>query len=332
MSAPPAVPGDLIREAVAIVGADGALQPVNEAMRAWMTAVASTLEQVPLDRDQRDALQQQESVTLSVADSAWDLRLVERDSTRWLFAEDVSQREANLAESLAAARCRWLGATAATLAHDLNNQFNAVLALSATLSYAIEDANDRQTVAELERGTKVGMRMVTSLARLLVRETKHRDLVAPVDLLEDALSMVKKSFNLQSIEVTSEMADDLPKLRVPHIEAVQSLMQGLVALQLAKPGRIACSVRVVDVAVSGGRERLCVVIGCHADAGNAEVVERIKNVVTGHDDKWTAVRNHPDDYESLANSVFLQRRLGGDLRAEVDTGGLRLDYIWPAVR
>lgn len=308
------------------------MQPVNDAMREWVTAVADNLEQVPLESDQRDALQQQEQVTLWVADSAWVLRLVQRDGARWLFAQDVSQHEANLAEALAAARCRWLGAAAATLAHDLNNQFNAVLALSATLAYAVEDANDRQTITELERGTKVGMRMVTSLARLLVRDTRHRELVAPADLLEDALAMVKKSFNLQSIAVAVDVADGVPKLRVPHVEAVQSLMQGLVALHLAKPGRIDCSVLAAPVALGAGRERPCVVVRCHADAGSAEVLDRIKSVVTGHDDKWVAVRNHSDDFESLASSVFLQRRLGGDLRADSDGGGLRLDYVWPAVR
>ena len=61
------------------------------------------------------------------------------------------------------------------MAHDLNNQFNAALALSATLGFAVKNESDRAAIAELEQGTKVGMRMIRSLARLLVRREAVRE-------------------------------------------------------------------------------------------------------------------------------------------------------------
>lgn len=332
MSSPDAVPGVLIRDAVAVVGAEGQLQPVNDAMRQWAANVADHLDQLPLEADQRKVLEHGGTATASIDDAICELWLAADGDTRWLFVRDVTDRERHLVAALTAARCRHLGSEAATLAHDLNNQFNAVLALLASLSYIVEQDSDRETIAELERGTKVGMRMVTSLARLLVDQTRHREPVAGAELLEDALSMVKKSLALQSIEVATEMADSLPKLRAPYVEAVQSLMHGLVAVQLGKPQKVTCTADLVTASIGGGRERDFVALSCRGDAMSAEVVGRIQEIVASGGNKWLEVRNHSDDFESLANAVFLQRRLGGDLRVAVDGCDCRLEYLWPAVR
>lgn len=331
MSVPSAIPGNLIRDAIACVASDGQLQPATDTMREWTAKVANHLDQLPLRDDERAALLAQEVVMLWWQEEVWELRLATQDGVRWLLVHDVTDREAHLAGSLAAARCRWLGATAAALAHDLNNQFNAALALSAALAHSVEDVNDRKTIVELERGTKVGMRMVTSLARLLMRRGSIRDLIDPADVLEDALSMVRKNMHLASIELEVEAAEQLPKVRALHVEVVQSVLYGVGALQLPSPNKIRCGLLSVAMPVAGGRQRSCVVLRCHADGVSGADVQAVVAVVQGGAGKLEYIRSRPDDLEGLAISVFMQQRLGGDLRAEVEGDSLRLDFIWPGV-
>lgn len=330
MSLSSAIPGNLIRDAIACVASDGQLQPATDTMREWMVRVASHLDQLPLSDHERAALLGQEVVVLRWQDAVWELRLTEQDGVRWLLVHDVTDREAHIAGSLAAARCRWLGASASTLAHDLNNQFIAALALSSTLARAVEDEDDRKTIVELERGTRVGMRMVTSLARLLICRGSLRDRIDPADVLEDALSVIRKNVYLASIELEVEVAKGLPKVRVLHVEAVQAVLSGLVAMQLTLPKKIRCELSTVAMSVGGGRQRSCVVLRCHAEGVSAAEVEPVVAVVQGSTGKWTHIRNRPDDLEGLAVAVFIQQRLGGDLRAKFEGDSLRLDYIWPA--
>jgi len=331
MSLPPAIPGNLIRDAIARVASDGQLQPATDAMREWLARVASHLDQLPLSEHEHAALLAQEVVVLPWQDAVWELRLAKQDGVRWLLVHDVTAREAHIAGSLAAARCRWLGATAAMLAHDLNNQFNAALALSATLAYSIEDENDRKTIVELERGTRAGMRMVTSLARLLVGRGSLRERIDPADVLEDALSIVRKNVHLASIDLEVEVVERLPNVRALHVEAVQSVMYGLGAIQVPSPKKIRCELCTETMSVGGGRERLCVVLRCHAEGVSGVEVEPVVAVVQGHAGKWAHIRDRPDDLEGLAIAVFMQQRVGGDLRAKAEGDSLRLDYIWPAL-
>lgn len=331
MSLPSAIPGNLIRDAIACVASDGRLQPATDAMREWTAKVAGHVDELPLSPDDRAALLDQEVVLLPFEDDVWELRMVPQDGVRWLLVHDVTDREASLAGSLAAARCRWLGATAATLAHDLNNQFSAALALSATLAHAVNDEGDRKAIAEMERGTRVGMRMVTSLARLLAYRGRQRDRCEPAEVLEDALAIVRKNLRLAAVDLEVEVAADLPNVRGVHVEAVQSVLHGLLAIQLPSPSRLRCELKSVPMSVGGGRRRLCAVLSCHADGVSGPDLESVVAVVQGHAGKWNHIRNRPDHLESLANSVFIQRRLGGDLRVEVERETLRLDYIWPGV-
>lgn len=304
---------------------------MTDTMREWTAKVGSDLDQLPLGEDQHAALLAEEVVMLSLEDTAWELRLVSQDGVRWLLVQDVTDREANRAGLLAAARCRWLGSTAATLAHDLNNQFNAALALSATLKYVVDNDSDRKTITELESGTKVGLRMVRALARMLVGRGNIRDLIEPAEVLEDALSMVRKSLHLASIDLQVEVAEELPLIRAVHIEAVQAVLHGLVALQMLAPKQIRCVLSSDLLAVGGGRQRPCIVLSCHADGVSGAHVEGVVAVVQLHDGKWDHVRQSPDQLESLANCVFMLQSLGGDLRAASEGDSLRLDYIWPSV-
>jgi len=331
MSLPTQIPASLIKDAIAYVAPDGALHAMTDSMRALIEDVGAHLERLPLDDDQQSALLSGQEVVFSAATTTWALSLVEQEEGRWLLARDVTDRERYQAGSLASARCRRLGANAASLAHDLSNQFSATLALSSSLSFAVANESDRQTIAELEAGTKVGMRMVRSLARMLVGRGEQAEVFEAGAILEDALSLVRKNMSLSAIDLEDEVADGLPQLRVVHVEVVQAVMQGLLVLQMLTPSKVRCLMSCEQVAVGGGRERRCVVLRCYADGVGGPDADAVVAVVQDQEGKWDQVRQRPEDFESLALCVFGQQRLGGELKAMIEGDSLRLDYVWPAV-
>lgn len=304
---------------------------MTDAMRTWTEEFGAHLDQLPFGEGQHASLLDGQVVVLAAGGSDWELLLVAQDGARWLRVQDVTSREAYHVGLLAAARCRWLGASAGALAHDLNNQFNAALALSATLGFAVKNESDRAAIAELEQGTKVGMRMIRSLARLLVRREAVRESCEPAEVLEDALSMVRKSLDLASIGLDVEVAEGLPQIRSIYVEAVQAVMHGVVALQAVVPKQIRCVLSCDQRAVGEGRERSCVVLKCTAKGVGAAEAEAVVAVVQGHSGKWRQVRQSPEDLESVAVCVFGQQRLGGGLHAAWDNGDLCLEYTWPRV-
>ncbi|HEB54273.1 MAG TPA: hypothetical protein ENI87_13555 [bacterium] len=331
MSSPLAVPPDLIRDPIARIAADGRLEPCTPETAAWLATVADHVDRLPLDDDQRARLRQGDEVVALVAGRWWSFEQLTDGGRTWLRARDVDDRERRAATVLATARCRRLAALAASLAHDLGNQLNAALALSAAISPEVEE-RDRTTLREFEQGTKLGSRMVRTLARLLSARGRKVEVVEPADLLADALSLVQKSYDLADIDLVTEVPCDLPVIRVMREEAVQAIMDGLMALQSVDPETVRVTAVSTTRSIADDRERASVVLRCHAASNDAAAIEALLQVVTFADGSLARIARDPATYAGLGGALFMQRRVGGDLVFARDGEGVVCEYVWPAVR
>ena len=353
MSSPFAIPVELVRDAIAKVDCDGLLHPATAAMRDWAAMVASqltgapaateaaateaaakgspaqlSLEQLPIDAGERVALAAGEPVLLCLLHAEWQMQKVTSDDADWLIVTEVVDQGRHQTVEFEAARCRSLGSMAATLVHDLNNQFNSVLALSALLDGYVRDETDRAALRELERGTKAGSRMASCLARLLIRG-RERQRFSSAEMLEDALSMVRKSLELAGANLQVHVAPDVPDLRGSAIEVVQSVMSGLVAMEQCRATEVRCGMTREPVAIAGGRVRDCVVLRCHAGPWNEQAMAPLLEVIAGVPGMLSRVASNPDVLESVGNATIAQRRMGGDLSAIRDGDAVQLTYVWP---
>ena len=331
MSSLLAVPPELIRDAIARIDANGQLVPVTDAMRRWLATFGDHLEQLPMDEDQRVSLQCGEPVRLIVSGGCWQLRRHVADSATWLVVQDIAPAQSHAAGQLELARCRALGKAAATLVHDLNNQFHSVLALSAQLDAFIQQPDERLMIRELERGTKVGSRMASSLARMLTAKKSKPEVLDPRASLREALSMVQNGMQHSgvAVQVASEQCRGL--IRGAHVEVVQAIMAVLSVLQHAGPGMLRCTMYVQRRAIAGGRERDCVVLQCHAAPLPTSLAASILAVVQSQLGALAHVVSNPAALEGLVNAVFAMKRWGGDLTCSPAEQELTLECVWPVV-
>jgi len=332
MNSPSSVPSVCVRDAVAQIAADGALTPASPSMDAWLAQFGSSLEALPLDAEERGDLDAGEPVVMHVADAAWELQRYEAEGQAWLVARDVSDRELRAATVLASVRCRALGKMAASLSHDLNNQFNAVLALSAQLGIYAQSDDDRASLQELEQGTKIGARMAGVLARMLVRTPARRERVAAGVLIEDSLAVVRKTIEHAGIELEVAVPDGLPDVRVAQVEVIQALMEGLHMVIELGPTSVRFEASERPVTCPEGRTRDCVVAVCDANGVDPQLAERVVEVAAVRPGTIGQIASGEGAYDAILAAAFLQRRLGGDLRTSFDDGVLRLEFCWPRVR
>lgn len=344
MSSPLAVPRELVRDMIAQIDRDGMLVPVTDAMRDWvaqlsegadsltaesLTAKPLPIAQLPIGANEKLALADGESVVMATSQGQWLLQKVVSGEADWLVVTDVTARERHITAELETARCRSLGRIAATLAHDLNNQFNAVLALSAHLEEFIQDDTDRATIRELEHSTKVGSRMASALARLLIRRGPSRELFSPAEVLEDALSMMRKSLQQAGADLQVEVDPEIPSVRGSAIEAVQSVMSILMACEHIRATKIHCAMTRESVAVAAGRRRDCVVLRCAASPWNQDTMAPLRTVLTAHPGTLPHIARNPEILEGVANALIAQKRMGGDLQTTQTPQALTLTFTWP---
>jgi hypothetical protein len=337
MSSPLAVPRELVRDMIAQIDRDGMLVPVTDVMRDWvaqlsegsesLTAEPLPIAQLPIGANEKLALADGESVMMATSQGQWLLQKVVSGEADWLVVTDVTARERHITAELETARCRSLGRIAATLAHDLNNQFNAVLA--AHLEEFIQDDTDRATIRELEHGTKVGSRMASALARLLIRRGPSRELFSPAEVLEDALSMMRKSLQQAGADLQVEVDPEIPSVRGSAIEAVQSVMSILMAFEHIRATKIHCAMTRESVAVAAGRRRDCVVLRCAASPWNQGTMAPLRTVLAAHPGTLPHIARNPEILEGVANALIAQKRMGGDLQTTQTPQALTLTFTWP---
>jgi hypothetical protein len=337
MSLPLAVPPELVRDAIAKIDRDGCLLPVTCAMRDWIAAVAGgparlALAKLPIEDDEKVALADGEPVMMATPQGLWQLQKMVSGDADWLVVIDVTDRERHITAELETARSRSLARMAATMAHDLNNQFNLVLALSAHLDDFIQDDADRAITRELERDTIVGSRMASVLARLLVRRGHSRELFSSAEMLADALSMMSKSLQQAGVNLQVEVAAEMPNVRGSAVEVVQSVMSILMAFEHLGTANIRCAMTRESFAIADGRLRDCVVWRCTAGPWNEGTMAPLLAVLNAEQGSLSHVASNPEIMAGVANALFAQKRMGGDLQAKRDGDALCLTFVWPAAR
>jgi signal transduction histidine kinase len=327
------VPAEVVHDGVARVAADGRLEAVTAAMRELLTrcGVRTIDELAAIGSAPIGAT----PVVSALAGGSWELRRVDSGSGSWLVARNVTEREQGLSAALAAARARSLAGAAASIAHDLNNQFGAALGLVAQVRPHLHDEAERELLGRLEAGTKVGSRMVSVLARLLTRDAGPRVPVALQELLDNVLSILRKSVDAHGTRLTVAFAPDVPRITSVATLVEQALVQGLLAVVNHTPKAIAVGLDGVDHAIAGARSRRCAHVGIDVEgivSGAAASMVAAAGMTSGSTVAGSAVSalRTSQPLHDLVGAALVQRRLGGELRAEHSGTKLRLDFYWPA--
>ena len=175
------VPAACVRDAVAAIRDDGVLAATNDAMRGWIAQFGGALDALPLSSDDRAQLEAGDLVLLHAADCVWELRRWVHDGAVWLTAADVTDREGRQSTLFSTMRCRALGSLAASLSHDLNNQFNSALALSSELGLLAQMVENRVV------GAPCGV--MDQMASLLGRANKLLALLCQVSMEGSGLTL-----------------------------------------------------------------------------------------------------------------------------------------------
>ncbi|MEC8651690.1 MAG: hypothetical protein VXY92_03935 [Planctomycetota bacterium] len=227
---------------------------------------------------------------------------------------------------------RALAELAANLAHDLNNQIGAVIALSAELAFHVEGAEDQRALRELEQGAKAGAAALTALAKMLVRTPARRERVDAGALVEDAAALISKAFEQQGVGLTWRVAAGLPPTRVVYVDVLHSVSSVLRALLDRSPERVEVAVQLRQLAISGGRLRDYVVCAAEVFFADVAASAALSGFAELAPETLRTIGTASGRGQELVTAALLQRRLGGELRVEVEGARVTVTFLWPAAR
>lgn len=336
MDALPAAITDALAEGIAGLDAAGGLQPRNDAMRgllaAWSRpgAHAADLRAIGLDAGDEARLRAGEPVDVGVRGRHWRLRVVAADGADWLLAAETTDGWRSGASRVELARLRALAKSSGTIVHDFNNMLNAALGLAATLRPLVVDPVDVQILQELTQGTQQGAQLMRSVARMLTRPTGDRSRATVAAIADEAMSMAAKAFLQRGVKPEVQAATPSPIVRTEVAEAVQSLWHGMVALCELKPQALRIVADAETFAHGDGRPRRWGRIRLVADGLDPAAAAELERMLAGASGLLRAIGNGPVT-PGLAASLFVQRRLGGDLLAKADGGTATLAFLLPAL-
>lgn len=326
------LPLELLEDALARIGDDGALAAVTPAMARWLDGrSASSLAQLALDDDQRAELHGGGVVLLSDERGAFELQLLEHGGCSWLRVREVGEQLRASAAADEAARVRSLGRLAGTIAHDLNNQLNAAVGLSSMLSPLARDEIDRESLRSLDQAVMHGARLADMTARLLRRAPDRRASTDAEAVLTDLLTMVKKALDVAEVELALDAFASSLRMRASHDGAVHALMVGVMALLEGRPTSLRIGAFGERRAIADGREREVAVVRLDAiglPEDFAAMSRRLFAVAPGA----LGLGAGREAFAGVVGMVATQRRLGGDLVASMHGGVLRLEWLWPRAR
>jgi signal transduction histidine kinase len=319
------VPWDALHEAVGRLRADR-LWPQNVAMRRLLGDAGLAPEQVqadsvpfvalPLGGDERRALLAGEPVWWTRGERHWQLRRVEVAAGAFLLAEDTSSRRAAESQAFAAARARSLAAVAGTFVHDLNNHLNLALALLSQVRGMGVSADDARLCDELGTGAQLGATLSRALARLLARESDHRERVDVGAAVGEAIAAIAKTCAQRGIPVDGDVGPNGVVVRASAGELGGMLLQMLLAATDVRPQRLAVRVERVEAALAGGRERSSVRL--HVDVATASAAQAAAFAAAALDRpgclRDLAGTGHHG--QALAHIGLVVRRLGGEFTAD----------------
>lgn len=333
MTARDKLPAVVVTEAVAVLAADGRLEPANDAMRDWVARHGDRLDELGLAHDALQQLRSGGEVEHAVAGRCWWFRGHVVAGEVWLVVRDGEAAALRCGPWLAGARARQLGGSAAQVAHDLNNRFAAVLSVVAQIAMDGDDAGGatalRQRCGEFEDALRSGSRMLSVLARLLGSSGDRRDAVAPHELCEDAFVLVEKQYSSASVQLTAAFGGDLPSVRVDAVQVVQAITAVLQELVRTGALEVVCTLAAIRAAIAGGRDRALVELQLVARDADAARLDDLLRTLSAGDGQGAGLDLRVD---GLLMARLVQQLHGGDLLMErVAPEQLVVRYRWPAV-
>lgn len=326
----------LLRDGLATLDAGGRVEPHNEAMRELLAAAggprgpARDLAGLGLAEAQRAELRAGGCLAVQFGARHWHLRCVPGDrASAWLVANETTAEQRAGAAVAELARLRGLAAAAGNLVHDFNNLLNSCIGLAGHVRPHMHDPLDQRILRELEHGTQQGAQLARAMARLLVRGSGERATVPSTALVDDALALSAKAAGQRGVQLAVERSASAPVVRTVVAEAVQALWHGLMALVDRQPRALRIVLDAAEAAIGNGRVRPCARLCITSSGLEAEARDELLGLVKGAPGLIAALGRSPLA-PGLAAAVFVQGRLGGELRAEAVGEDLLLEYRWPA--
>lgn len=324
-----------LRDGLARLDAGGRVEPHNEPMRELLAAAggprgaARDLAGLGLAKAQQAELLAGGCLVLQFGARHWQLRCGGAGASAWLVASETTAEQRAGAAVAELARLRGLAAAAGNLVHDFNNLLNSCIGLAGHVRPHMHDPLDQRILRELEQGTQHGAQLARAMARLLVRGTGERATVPSTTLVDDALALTAKAAGQRGVQLAVERSEAAPVVRTVVAEAVQALWHGLMALVDRQPRALRVVLDAAEVAIGDGRVRPCARLCITSSGLEAEARDELLGLVKGAPGLIAALGRSPLA-PGLAAAVFVQGRLGGELRAEATGEELRLEYRWPA--
>lgn len=323
-------PFELVSDALASVGADGSLLPRNGAMRRLLGALpaGARLADLPLGAVESERLRAGDVVAVSLAGREVELRLAP-GTPPWLLAVDRTTADELLSARLAAARVRALGGIAVALVHDLSNLLGAGLGLTELVRASLHDPADLATVDEIERCSRQGATLGRTLARLLGKGPRLRQVTPLGDLVADALAVVGKNAQHRGVELEVAPAPvPSPRVRVVAEEALQALLHGLL-LVLDGAARVSVTVATGVRSIAGGRPRRAAFV--RIDATPCPTIGVAAEVARGGPGALLRAGALGPAGAGLLHATLSLAGCGGELAVAQNGAGGSLEFAWPCV-
>ncbi len=325
-------PFKALGEGVALVHADGVVQPLNQPMRCWLQASLPAgapvlLQSIVPDPEQRERLQRGEAVLVPGGADPEELLLQVAGDRTWLL---VRPCETANDVRLANARMRAMARLAGSLTHELANLFGAAIGVAETLRDHVVAEHDRRTLAELVAGVRRGSELASALERQLRTPRRARP-AASVDVAFDELvSLFGKTSQQRAFELNCTRDDHLPMVRIDRVVLVQLLLHTLFLGIQARAGSASLQAHAAAVRIAGGRPRDGVRICCELRGGDMQAMQAAA-AAFGDGAGWLRTSlDAPETVRDLLSARLAVHRAGGALRLRLQGASLHLEVDLPA--
>ncbi|MBL8732809.1 MAG: hypothetical protein JNN13_10610 [Planctomycetes bacterium] len=326
-----------LADAVGGLGADGALVPHNDRMRALLAELQVCRHDeltARLDaQGEAQAFGRGEPVLLAAGAGLWQLRQVNAAGGPWLVATDVTDEHAAAGCRAALARSRQLGQLAGSLLHDLCNQLNSAVALAAHVRAFLQDPAELALLDELTGGSKQGVDLLRTVVRLLPRERQRRQRLALRGLLTETAVAVGKLLRLQGADLELRLGGVESWVRMPEAEVGQVLLAAVTTLLDLRAQHLTCELEGGHHAFANGRPRPAVRVGFAGvlpHAADSAAAAAALGQLAGEGRGLYASRTPPGlSLAGFARAVLVLSALGGESRVGARDGAVTIDYWLP---
>lgn len=345
---------ELVGDAIAWVGKDGAIRPITKAMGRLVELLEAEIgrpvrfcSDFPFEKEEASAVQ----VLLESDEKEQELVLALRlrKGTRilrarfraeslqggWFVAlhDETTLRRAE-AEATRLLRLRALGGMATGIAHDVTHALGGLLGLTEHLTEVTRDPDERRFLGKIQDSTRDAAAMVHRLSLLLGRTPIERESIPLTDLVDKSLEFFEKEAKLRGIEIKAEIGHDLPDVRIVPTDAITALLQlYMLAADSGKPITVCADTSMLQAPRAGLPNRVYGVVRV-LDSGEPGQYEAISRALDAGE---AGLAKHLEQLPEAANRLFFALQvLGGQgvrFVSEPPRRGRRATSLWlPASR